>query len=91
MLPPISPSPRRCRWVRPSAIYKRPAGSPQTGGIIAVRGVRETWDPQPVRVRVEKVNYLRRFGAAAPQLANAFHLHGVPYRWERGKRLRAEP
>ncbi len=61
----------------------------QTGSIIAVRGFREAWDPQPVRVEVETANYLSRFGAGPSLLANAFHLQDIPYRWERGKRLHA--
>ncbi len=62
-----------------------------TGSIIAVRGLREAWDPQPVRVMVEKANYLHRFGTERPRLANAFYLHDVPYRWESGRKIDDTP
>lgn len=61
----------------------------QTGSIISVRGVRESWNPQPVRVEVETASYLSRFGPEPLRLANAFHLQDIPYRWERGKELHA--
>jgi hypothetical protein len=61
----------------------------RTNSIITVRGVREAWEPQPVRVSVEKLAYFCRdpFRQAPVQLANAFHLQNVPYRWERGRRI----
>jgi hypothetical protein len=53
-----------------------------------IRGVRENWDPQPVRVNVTRCTFLNQepFCRATPRLANAFHLEDVPYRWERGVR-----
>lgn len=58
----------------------------ETGSIIMIRGVRENWNPQPVRVTVTKCTFLEQepFCHALPRLANAFHLQDVPYRWERG-------
>lgn len=60
----------------------------QTHSMIAVKGVRKTWNPQPVRVEVLQNSFLDspRFGGATPILANAFYLRDVPYRWERGRR-----
>ena len=61
---------------------------PQTSSIIMIRGVREQWNPQPVRVDLLKCNFLKLppFCEAPVILANAFHLQDVPYRWERGTR-----
>jgi SAM-dependent methyltransferase len=61
----------------------------QTHSIIAIRGVRSEWQPQPVRVQLEMPAYFRRepFCQAQPVLANAFHLQDVPYRWERDQRV----
>lgn len=61
---------------------------PETHSMIIVQGVRKQWDPQPVRVEVLQNTFLQgaSFQGAAPILANAFHLAGVPYRWERGIR-----
>jgi hypothetical protein len=58
----------------------------ETGSIIMIRGVRENWNPQPVRVTVTRCTFLDQepFCQANPRLANAFYLRDVPYRWERG-------
>lgn len=58
----------------------------ETHSIVLIQGVRQRWDPQPVRVEVRERSFLRRppFSSEAPVLANAFHLQDVPYRWERG-------
>jgi hypothetical protein len=60
---------------------------PQTGGIVVIKGVRDRWDPQPVSVRVERLTFFDRgpFAGREPVLANAFHVAGVAYRWERGR------
>jgi hypothetical protein len=69
----------------------------QTDSIISVRGIRDNWDPQPVRVFLDQTpTFFRRspFNQAQPMLANAFHLQSVPYRWDCGQRLEnshAEP
>ena len=65
----------------------------QTHSIIKIEGVREHWDPQPVRVEVAHATFFNRppFDAIArPQLANAFYLEDVPYRWKRGERAKLE-
>jgi Uncharacterized conserved protein (COG2071) len=61
---------------------------PETHSILMVRGVRQQWDPQPVRVQVLENTFLRQapFAGAEPVLASAFHLAGVPYLWRRGVR-----
>ena len=60
----------------------------ETHSIIMIRGVRENWSPQPVRVNVATCTFLNQepFCRAVPRLANAFHLQDVAYRWERGVR-----
>lgn len=61
---------------------------PETDSIIMIRGVREHWNPQPVRVDLINCSFLKSapFCDAPPILANAFHLQDVPYRWEPGIR-----
>ena len=61
-----------------------------SGSIIAIRAVRQNWAPQSVAVEVLRNTFLERepFSRAVPLLANAFHVHDVPYRWERGRRCR---
>ena len=61
-----------------------------TRSIIAIRAVRQSWDPQPVAVDVRRNTFLEHepFARAVPILANSFHVHDVPYRWLRGSRCR---
>lgn len=64
----------------------------ETHSIIRIQGIRQQWHPKPVRVEVLENTFLRReqFRGATPILANAFHVHDVPYRWERGVRMPLE-
>ncbi len=58
-----------------------------TGSIVAIRAVRQQWDPELVEVEVRRNTFLARepFCQATPILANAFHVRDVPYRWQRGR------
>jgi len=60
-----------------------------TGSIIGIHAVRQSWDPKPVQVEVMHPTFFDRepLCRAMPILANAFHVHDVPYRWQRGRRL----
>jgi hypothetical protein len=59
---------------------------PETHSIIRIQGVRQSWIPRPVEVRVARCTFLERF--SAPTLANAFYIPGVPsYSWRRGVRV----
>ncbi len=66
---------------------------PETHSIIRIQGVRQEWNPNPVTVEVLQNTFLRQepFCRATPILANAFHVRGIPYRWERGTRTPLEP
>jgi uncharacterized protein DUF2071 len=52
---------------------------PETGRVVAVRGIRGSWDLQPVSVSAYTCDF-----CAGGTLANAFHVADVDYRWERG-------
>jgi hypothetical protein len=52
-----------------------------------VRGVRSSWDPQPVSVEVHELAFFSKLFGEAATLANAFYVEGVDYRWERGQLL----
>jgi hypothetical protein len=60
-----------------------------TRSIIGIQAQREGWSPQPVTVHVRRSTFLEKapFGDARPILANAFHIHDVPYHWRRGEKL----
>lgn len=61
----------------------------ETASIIGIRALRQSWDPKPVAVHVRRATFLDRepFCLTAPILANAFHVHDVPYHWQRGRRM----
>jgi hypothetical protein len=65
---------------------------PETHSIVRIRGVRQHWNPQAVEVDVRKNTFLQQepFCRATPILANAFHVHHVPYQWTRGVRIPLE-
>jgi hypothetical protein len=60
---------------------------PETGRLLSVRGVRSSWDPQPVSVEVHELAFFSELFGEAATLANAFYVEGVDYRWERGQLL----
>jgi hypothetical protein len=53
---------------------------------VAVKGVRDRWDPRPLRIEQADVALFRQlpFAAARPRLAAAFHLHDLTYAWTAG-------
>ncbi len=65
---------------------------PETHSIIRIHGVRREWNPRPVTVQVLRSTFLLQepFRRTTPILANAFSVHAVPYRWERGRRTPLE-
>jgi hypothetical protein len=54
--------------------------------MVVVKGLRQAWDPKPVRVEVKEATYLDRapFAGADVRLANAFFVSDVPYAWKAG-------
>lgn len=62
---------------------------PETESIVMVRGRRSAWRPQPTRVDIVRCSFLEHghFRGATARLANAFHVHDIDYRWDRGVRL----
>lgn len=58
----------------------------QTDSVVAVKGVRSTWNPQPVTVLSHHVALFEQppFAGHAPIVAAAFHVADVDYRWTPG-------
>jgi hypothetical protein len=54
--------------------------------MVVIRGLRQAWDPQPVRVDVKEATFLEHapFAGADVRLANAFYVSDVPYAWKPG-------
>lgn len=59
----------------------------ETGALVAVRGLRRAWEPQPVSVEVRRATFFEREPFSDGVLANAFYVSSVDYRWERGSVL----
>lgn len=58
--------------------------------LIVIKGIREHWEPTPVKVSVSAnafIDALELQLRAKATLASAFHIGDVAYRWERGVRL----
>ena len=57
-----------------------------TRTMVIVQGVREHWQPMPVRVESLRCTFLEQppFNAVPLRLANAFFIENIPYRWQRG-------
>lgn len=60
----------------------------ETHAIVVIEGVRQKWEPKPVRVEILKNTFFNRepFRDVQPVLANAFYLQNIDYRWKRGVR-----
>ncbi|MDF7815915.1 DUF2071 domain-containing protein [Hymenobacter sp. YC55] len=50
-----------------------------------VEGVREEWQPHPVRVNQAQVPFVEQLGVSNVQLASAFTMTDIPYRWKKGR------
>ena len=56
----------------------------ETRSLVIVGSSRANWEPVPVAVEVQKLEFLDRFSEYNPRLANAFYVENVDYRWKRG-------
>jgi len=61
----------------------------ETRAVIGIHAVREEWHPKPVAAEVRQATFLGRepFCRCRPILASAFYVEGVPYCWQRGRRM----
>src|SRR5687767_10970442 len=59
---------------------------PESCQMVIVEGIRQNWNPRPVRVEVEQCTYLEKppFSSVPLRLANAFFIEKIPYSWRRG-------
>lgn len=90
-LPPGSPFPD---W-RTARLFAGPMPftfSPERdGAVLVVEGERENWTPRGIVVKEWEVGLFESapFSGTKPILANAFTVEGIPYRWEKGRIVRA--
>jgi uncharacterized protein YqjF (DUF2071 family) len=53
--------------------------------VTIIEGVRENWQPEPIKVIKYDFLFLNELNLRGAVLANAFTISNVPYRWEKGK------
>jgi len=58
----------------------------ETHSLVLIEGVRRDWHPNPVAVTVERCTFFNssHFQGVRPNLANAFYVANIDYRWNRG-------
>jgi uncharacterized protein YqjF (DUF2071 family) len=53
--------------------------------VLIIEGQRQNWTPRPVTVLHHHVNFVEEMQLPQLQLANAFLIENVPYRWKKGR------
>lgn len=53
--------------------------------VLIIEGVRENWDPHPVKVIDQHFSFIDKLNLNNVQLANAFIIRNIPYYWKKGK------
>ena len=53
--------------------------------VLVIEGVRRNWRPEAVQIVDANVGFLDEIGFPDAQLANAFLVTNIPYRWEKGR------
>jgi len=58
---------------------------PKKKEVLTIEGVRQNWDPKPVRVVNYRFSFLNTLNLGDAVLANAFVIKNIPYYWKKGK------
>lgn len=53
--------------------------------VTIIEGVREHWEPRPVKVKEYRVAFIEQLQLSRVQLANAFVIENIPYYWKKGR------
>lgn len=56
----------------------------QQGKMLIIEGVRQHWEPVPVKVSEFKIPFIENLGLSDGILANAFEIKNIPYYWKKG-------
>ena len=59
--------------------------NPATRKVLIIEGVRQHWDPVPLRVAACNFPFLNSLELEGIKLANAFIIRDIPYYWKKGK------
>jgi hypothetical protein len=52
--------------------------------VLVIEGVRENWEPKPLKVIDHHFGFLNTLDLGEAQLANAFIIQNIPYYWKKG-------
>ncbi len=58
---------------------------PETKKVLIIEGVRQNWEPKPIKIINYDIEFLKSLNIKNIQLANAFAIHHIPYYWKKGK------
>jgi hypothetical protein len=59
--------------------------NPFRNQVLIIEGVRQNWNPSPVKIIDYHFGFINKFKSDAIRLANAFIIHNIPYYWKKGK------
>lgn len=59
--------------------------NPKTNEVLIIKGIRQNWRPNPVKVLEYKIPFLEELNLKNAILANAFQIENIPYQWEKGR------
>jgi hypothetical protein len=59
--------------------------NPASKEMLIIEGVREDWNPKPVRVIDYHFAFMESLKLTNARLANAFVIRNIPYYWKKGK------
>jgi uncharacterized protein YqjF (DUF2071 family) len=57
----------------------------KTKNVLIIEGVRENWQPSPVKVINYAITFLDSLKLTTIRLANAFIVENIPYSWKKGR------
>ncbi len=58
---------------------------PRQNAVLLIEGRRENWQPRPLEIISQRVDFLGQFASPAPVLASAFTVENIPYMWRKGR------
>ncbi|WP_306350013.1 DUF2071 domain-containing protein [Flavobacterium sp. '19STA2R22 D10 B1'] len=56
-----------------------------THKVLIIEGVREDWNPRPIKIIDYEVSFFEKFSFTTIQLASSFVIKDIPYYWKKGK------
>lgn len=58
---------------------------PATKSVLIIEGVRQNWQPKPIKINHYRISFLDSLNLRGVTLANAFIINNIPYYWKKGR------